>query len=274
VEKRAAGFGMIGAAFGLGFVLGPAMGGVLGGINPRLPFWVSAALTLLNASYGFFVLPESLRPEQRKPFSWQRANPVGSLRLLRTHPELTGLASVTFLYQLAHQVLPSVMVLYTGYRYGWTARTVGLVLAGVGVFNIIVQGGLVRKVVAELGERRTLLTGLLCGTIGFAIYGLAPNTKLFVAGLPVFAFMGLFTPAVQSLMTRRVAANEQGQLQGTNSSLMGIAGMIGPGLFTLTFSSFIGAWRGWHLPGAPFLLAGLLLATGASIAWRVTGGGE
>jgi MFS transporter, DHA1 family, tetracycline resistance protein len=274
VEKRAAGFGMIGAAFGLGFVLGPAMGGVLGGINPRLPFWVSAALTLLNATYGFFVLPESLRPEQRKPFSWRRANPVGALGLLRSHPELTALAAVTFLYQLAHQVLPSVFVLYTGYRFGWEPRTVGLVLAGVGVLSIIVQGGLVRRVVAALGERRTLLTGLLGGAGGFAIYGLAPNTAAFVAGLPIFALMGLFTPAVQSLMTRRVAANEQGQLQGTTSSLMGIAGMIGPGLFTLTFATFIGARRGWHLPGAPFLLAGLMLGTAALIAWRVTGGQE
>jgi DHA1 family tetracycline resistance protein-like MFS transporter len=269
-EKRAAGFGLMGAAFGLGFVLGPALGGVLGGINPRLPFWISAALALSNALYGFFVLPESLSPEKRTAFSWRRANPLGSLVLLRSHPELLGLAALNMLYLLAHTVLPSVFVLYAGYRYGWDARSVGLTLALVGVCSMIVQGGLVRFIVPRFGERRSLQAGLLAGTIGFAAYGLAPTGTLFVLFVPVFAFMGLFGPSLQALMTRRVQPFEQGQLQGANASLMGIAGMFGPLLFTQVFSRAISPRAPVHLPGAPFLLASLLLLAGAALAARVT----
>jgi DHA1 family tetracycline resistance protein-like MFS transporter len=269
-EKRAASFGMIGAAWGLGFVMGPALGGMLGAVNPRAPFWAAAALTLLNAMYGLFVLPESLAPESRKAFAWSRANPVGSLVLMRSHPELLGLSSVNFIYLLAHQVLPSVFVLYASYRYGWNERTMGLTLAAVGVFNIIVQAGLVKPIVARFGERRALFTGLLFGAAGFAIFGLAPTGIGFLCALPVFALMGLFGPAAQGLMTRHVQPSEQGQLQGANSSLMGITGLIGPGLFTLIFANFISARRDWSLPGAPFLLAGLLLTIALFVAWRVT----
>jgi len=269
-EKRAASYGMMGAAWGLGFVLGPALGGLLGGIDPRLPFWVAAALTLLNALYGIFVLPESLPADRRASFSWQRANPVGALRLLRSHPQLLGLASVSSIYFLAHHVLPSVFVLYASYRYGWSERTVGLTLAGVGVCNTAVQAGLVRPIVARFGERRALLTGLLAGTIGFLWYGSAATGARFLIAVPVFAFMGLFGPAAQGLMTALVKPTEQGQLQGANSSLIGITGMIGPGLFSLTFATFIGTRAHLHLPGAPFLLAALLLAIAAALALRVT----
>jgi MFS transporter, DHA1 family, tetracycline resistance protein len=269
-EKRAAGFGMIGAAWGVGFVMGPALGGLLGEVNPRLPFWVAAGLTLLNALYGLFVLPESLAPESRKAFSWRRANPIGSLVLLRSHPELLGLSSVNFIYMLAHQVLPSVFVLYTSYRYGWSERATGLSLAFIGVFNIIVQAGLVKRIVARFGERRALFAGLLCGCAGYAIYGLAPAGIAFLSAMPVFAFMGLVGPSAQGLMTRHVGPSEQGQLQGANSSIIGITGLIGPGLFTLTFASFIGPHRDWRLPGAPFLLATLLMAAAMVLAWRVT----
>jgi DHA1 family tetracycline resistance protein-like MFS transporter len=269
-EKRAAGYGMLGAAFGLGFVLGPALGGLLGGINPRLPFWVAAGLTLVNATYGLFVLPESLSRESRQPFSWKRANPVGSLKLLRSHPELTGLAAVYLLFNLAHQSLPSVFVLYTGYRYHWGEQTVGLTLAGVGICGVAVQGGLVRPIVARLGEKRTLLTGLVFGVIGFTIFATAPTAGVLWAGVPVFSFMGLFGPGAQGLMTKLVAPTEQGQLQGANSSLMGITGLIGPFLFTLTFAHFIRAGAGVQLPGAPFLLAAALLVAAWVVAWRVT----
>jgi DHA1 family tetracycline resistance protein-like MFS transporter len=269
-EKRAGSFGLLGAAFGVGFVLGPAIGGLLGEYGPRLPFWFAAAFSLANFLYGLLVLPESLPQERRARFSWRRANPIGSLVLLRSHPELLGLASVQFLAQLAHVALPSVFVLYANYRYGWGQRAVGLTLAGVGICSMIVQAGLVRPIVARFGERRALLIGLLAGAAGFAIYGLADNGLLFCLGIPVMSFWGLATPAAQALMTRRVAPSEQGQLQGANSSLTGIAGLIGPGLFTLTFSAFIGPARGWHLPGAPFLLAALLLAASAALARRVT----
>jgi DHA1 family tetracycline resistance protein-like MFS transporter len=270
VEKRAAGFGMIGAAFGVGFVLGPAIGGVLGATDPRLPFWVAGGLALLNAAYGYFVLPESLPPDKRKPFSWRRANPVGSLQLLRRHPGLGGLASVYVLYHLAHHVLASVFVLYVGYRYGWDARDTGLTLAAVGVMSIIVQGGLVRPLVARFGERRTLLTGLAGGIAGYATFGLAGSGAVFWLGLPVFGLMGLFNPSVQGLMTRRVSMSDQGQLQGINASFMGLTGIVGPGLFTWTFALFIGPLAGRHLPGAAFLLAAVLLVVAWLIAWRVT----
>jgi MFS transporter, DHA1 family, tetracycline resistance protein len=269
-EKRAAGFGMIGAAWGVGFVLGPSLGGLLGDVNPRLPFWVAAVLTLINALYGLFVLPESLAPESRKAFSWRRANPVGSLALLRSHPELLGLSSVTFIYMLAHQVLPSVFVLYASFRYGWSIFTTGMSLTFIGVFNIIVQAGLVKRIVARFGERRALFAGLLCGCAGYAIYGLAPVGIAFLSAMPVFAFMGLVGPSAQSLMSRRVGPSEQGQLQGANSSIIGITGLIGPGLFTLTFASFIGSHRDWRLPGAPFLLAALLMVMALVLARRVT----
>ncbi|HZH02717.1 MAG TPA: TCR/Tet family MFS transporter [Myxococcaceae bacterium] len=271
-EKRAAGFGMIGAAFGLGFVLGPAVGGLLGGFSPRVPFAVAAGLSLLNALYGLLVLPESLSPALRSPFSIKRANPVGSVKLLGSSPRLLGLAGVNFLANLAHVVLPAVFVLYAGYRYGWDERKVGLTLAGVGLCSMIVQGGLVRPVVAKLGERRALLLGLFCGAAGFSVYGLAETGHGFWAGVPLMALWGLSGPATQGLMTRYVDASEQGRLQGANSSIMGIAQLIGPAIFSLTFAYFIGPGTLWHLPGAPFLLAALLLLTAAGVAWRVTRG--
>jgi DHA1 family tetracycline resistance protein-like MFS transporter len=270
-EKRASSYGILGAAWGLGFVLGPALGGILGAVNPRLPFWAAAGMTLLNALYGLFVLPESLPPEKRTPrFVWARANPLGSLKLLRSHHELFGLATVNFLYYLAHQVLQSVMVLYVGYRYNWNARTVGLTLAVIGIGSVIVQGGLVRPVVARIGDRRALFTGLVFGTLGFAAWGLAPTGVLFLAAIPLGSLMGFYGPAAQGLMTHRVSASEQGQLQGANSSVQGIAGLVGPGIFTWTFARFIRPDSAWQAPGAPFLLGSLLLVIALLIAVRVT----
>jgi DHA1 family tetracycline resistance protein-like MFS transporter len=269
-EKRAAGFGMIGAAWGLGFVLGPAVGGVLGAADPRLPFWVAAGLALLNAAYGLFVLPESLPAESRRAFDWRRANPVGALVLLRRHAELLGLAGVNFLYYLAHHVLPSVFVLYAGYRYGWDPKTVGLTLAVVGGCNVIVQAVLVKRVVARFGARRALLLGLSAGAIGFAAYGLAPTGPLFFLGVPIFTMMGFYSPSAQSIMTRRVSASEQGQLQGVNASIMGMTGLFGPALFTQVFAAFIGTQAAWHLPGAAFLLASLLMLLAIPLALSAT----
>ncbi len=264
-EKRAGAFGIMGAAFGVGFVIGPALGGLLGEIDPRLPFWVAGTLALVNAAYGYFVLPESLPPERRVPFAWSRANPLGALRLLRSHPELFGLASVLFLMNLAHMVLPSVAVLYMGYRYGWGELAVGLVLAGVGVFAMIVQGALVRKVVPRIGERNALAVGLVFGTLGFLIYGLAPTGWLFLAAVPVMSLWGFAGPSAQSLMTQHVSASEQGQLQGATAGLVSLAGIFGPGLFTQTFAATI-----QPMPGAVFILAGLMLVIALAIGWRAT----
>jgi len=269
-EKRAAAFGMIGAAFGIGFVVGPAMGGLLGAISPRLPFWVAACLALINASYGYFVLPESLPPEKRGKFSWKRANPVGALILLRSHPILAGLATSQFLMNLAHTVLPSTAVLYMAYRYGWNSAAVGGMLAGVGICAVIVNAGLVKPIVKALGERRTLSLGLLFGAAGFAIYGFAPTGAWFWVGVPVMSLWGIAGPSSQGIMTRLVEPTEQGQLQGALSSLMGIASCFGPGLFTQTFAAAIGRHADWGLPGAPFLLAAGLLVFASFIAWRTT----
>lgn len=269
-EKRAAGFGMVGAAFGLGFVIGPAMGGVLGGVDPRLPFWVAGVLALANAAYGFFVLPESLPPSKRAAYSWKKANPVGSLVLLRSHPELSGLAVTYFLMQLSHVVLPSVTVLYMGYRYGWSEMQVGLVLAGVGVCSMIVQGLLVKPVVASLGERGAMVVGLAFGVLGFLFYGLAPDGWLFLVGVPVMALWGFASPAVISVMTRHVSNSEQGQLQGANASLTATAGLIGPLIFSQVFALFIGPRAPTVLPGAPFVLAAAMLVAAAAIGWSAT----
>lgn len=258
-EKRARAFGMLGAAFGLGFIVGPALGGVLGNISPRLPFWVAAALSLVNAMYGLFVLPESLSREKRAPFAWKRANPVGSLKLLRSHPELFGLAGVTFLSSLAHESLPNTFVLYAMYRYKWDQQTIGLALATVGICYGIVQGALVGRIVGSLGERKALIIGLFFGAIGFSIYGVAAAGWIFWLGIPLMSIWGISGPAAQGMMCRRVTSSEQGQLQGAISSLRGITGMLGPGLFTFTFAAFIDPNRRWHLPGAPFLLSAVLL---------------
>jgi DHA1 family tetracycline resistance protein-like MFS transporter len=269
-EKRAAAFGMIGAAFGVGFVLGPAVGGLLGHISPRLPFAVAAGLALVNASYGFFVLPESLPKDKRSAFSWKRANPVGALVLLRSHPILAGLATSQFLMNLAHAVLPSTAVLYMAYRYHWDSSHVGYMLAGVGACAVIVQGGLVKPIVKRLGERRALGLGLLFGAAGFAIYGLAPTGAWFWLGVPVMSLWGIANPSAQGIMTHLVEPHEQGQLQGALSSIMGIASCFGPSLFTQSFAIAIGGYAAWGLPGAPFLLASLLLLGAAFIAWRTT----
>ena len=269
-EKRAAAFGMLGAAFGLGFIVGPAAGGMLGAIDPRLPFWVAAVLSLLNGCYGLFVLPESLPPERRAPLRLRSANPIGSLVLLRAHPELLGLAGSNFLGYVAHVVLPTIFVLYAGYRYGWDEWTVGLVLAIVGVCAVIVQAGLIGPIVRALGERATLLLGLACGAIGFAIFGLAPTGALFCVGIPVMALWGLGSAASLGLMSKHVGPSEQGQLQGANTSIEGVANLIGPGIFALSFAYAIGPGRVFNLPGAPFLIAALLLIAAAALAWIVT----
>jgi DHA1 family tetracycline resistance protein-like MFS transporter len=267
-EKRAGSFGLLGAAFGLGFVCGPAVGGLLGGVDPRLPFWVAAALSFANGAYGLFVLPESLPPEKRAQFSWNRASPIGALGLLRARPAVLGLAMVTFLGFLAHEVLPATFVLYADHRYDWGPREVGFTLGVVGVCGAIVQGALARPIVALTGERRALVLGLLAGAVGFAVYGLAPTGLVFFVGIPVMSLWGLATPAAQALMSSRMAANEQGQLQGALASLRGISGMIGPGLFTTAFALAIADDAPAHVPGASFLLAAALLATAMiSAAW-------
>jgi DHA1 family tetracycline resistance protein-like MFS transporter len=264
-DERARRFGLLGAAFGLGFILGPAVGGLLSGFGLRAPFWAAGGLSLAGAAYGTFVVPESLPPERRSSFDWHRANPIGSLGLLRAYPALIGLAAASFLYRVAHDILPSLFVIYGDYRYGWSARTVGLVLAGVGVGSMIVQAGLVGPVVQRLGERGAMLAGLGFGATAFLIYGLAPSGLLFLAGIPFGSLFGFAYPSLQGMMTRQVRPEEQGRLQGAIASLLGVAGVIAPVLFTQVFALMIGRFKALGIPGAPFLLAALLLV-GAMVA--------
>ena len=269
-DKRAVAFGQISAAFGIGFVIGPALGGLLGNTNPRLPFWVAGGLSIANAIYGIFVLPESLAKEHRGVFSLKRANPLGSLSLLRRHTSVLQLSLVLFLTYVAHQVLTSVYVLYADYRYHWTDRTVGISLAVVGLFAGVVGAGLVKPAKARLGERGAMLTGLIFGAIGFAIFGLSNTGVLFWFGIPIMNLWSLTGPAAQSFLSRFVDRSEQGQLQGAINSMRGIAGLIGPGLFTLVFSAAIAPVRGWRLPGAPFYLAAVILAASLPLAALAT----
>ena len=269
-EKRAEAFGLVSAAFGLGFVLGPALGGVLGDVDPRLPFWVAGGMSLLNAMYGLFVLPESLPAEHRGTFSWRRANPVGSLTLLRRHRELFGIAGVLLLSYLTQQSLQNTWVLYTDYRYHWTARGVGLSLGLVGLGSVVVGGLLVRPLVRWLGQRATLLWGLGIGWVGFAIFGLAPTGALFLLGIPLMNLWGLAGPTAQGLMSVHVTPQEQGQLQGAVQCIRGLTALIGPGLFTFVFATAIRPHAHVHLPGAPFLLAAAVLLSALPVAMVVT----
>ncbi len=269
-DKRARSYGMIGAAFGLGFIVGPMLGGWLGAIDLRLPFWFAAGLALLNFCYGLFVLPESLPPQRRAAsFDWAHANPLGTLALLRRYPQVFGLATVVVIANLAHYVYPSIFVLFADYQYQWGPREVGWVLAAVGVCSVVVNALLVGRVVKRLGERRTLLLGLGCGAVGFVIYGFAQVGWVFLIGIPISALWALAAPSTQALITRQVGADVQGRIQGALMSLVSLAGIIGPAIFAGSFGWFIGKHAPMHLPGAPFLIAAALLATAVAIAWRV-----
>jgi len=268
-EKRAKAFGMIGAAFGLGFIVGPALGGFLGEWHLRAPFWFAAGLATLNFLYGWFVLPESLPKEKRTArFDWAHANPVGSLVLLKKYPQVFGLAAVVFLANFAHYVYPSVFVLFAEYQYQWTNQQVGWVLAIVGVCSVIVQAGLMGPLVKKLGERRTLLFGLACGVVGFVIYGSAEAGWMFLIGLPISALWGVAGPASQSLITRQVDASAQGRVQGALMSLVSLAGVFAPLAFAGTFALFISDRAPAHLPGAAWLLAAGLLFCALLVGWR------
>ena len=268
--ERAKKFGMLGAAFGVGFIVGPAVGGFLGHYHLRAPFWAAAGLSLANFLYGFFVLPESLAKEKRAKSAWHMANPLGSLTLLRSHPELAGLSVVVILYYLAHQALQSVWVLYTEYRFGWNTRDVGISLGVVGISAVIVSGGLVGPYVKKFGERFSLVSGLLYGTLGFVGFALSWKGWGMLASIPFIGLWGVAGPAMQSLMSRRVDVTSQGKLQGAINSLRALTGMVGPVLFTQVFSAAIAPGTRFHLPGAPYYLAALLLFGCLLVALAVT----
>jgi MFS transporter, DHA1 family, tetracycline resistance protein len=272
-EERAKRFGLLGAAFGMGFVIGPAVGGLLGHYySLRAPFWAAAGLSLANFLYGIIVLPESLPKEKRAKSAWHMANPLGSLALLRSHPELAGLSVVVLLYYLAHQSLQNVWVLYAEFRYGWNTKSVGISLALVGVCAVIVSGGLVGPYVKKFGERFSLVSGLFYGILGFTGFGLAWRGWGALAAIPFIALWGVAGPAMQSLMSQTVDETSQGKLQGAINSLRALTGMAGPLLFTQVFSAAIAPTARVHVAGAPYFLAAVLLMGSLGLAVVVTRG--
>lgn len=268
-EGRAKAYGLVGAAFSGGFIAGPLLGGVLGEISPRAPFWAAAGLSAMVFLYGLFVLPESLPPEHRMRFSFRRANPFGALRLLGSHRELGGLALVNFLLHFAHHVFSAVFVLYAAHRYGFTARDTGLLLALVGVLDMTVQAVVVGRVTARLGDRTTMVVGLVGGAIGIACMGLAPNGLWFTLAMFPNALWGLAMPTLQALMTRRVSESEQGQLQGANTSVASIAGVLSPPFFGAIYSARTSGSVWLAHPGTSFFVAALVLLSAAFVGQRV-----
>jgi DHA1 family tetracycline resistance protein-like MFS transporter len=267
-EDRAKNFGIIGMAFGLGFIAGPLLGGVLGGVDLRLPFFVSAGLTLVNAAYGYFVLPESLAPEHRRPFSLANANPVSTLWSLAKNPVVLGLAGTIFCLNLAQRGLETTWVLYTTHRYGWTVRGTGLSLAVVGLSAAIVQGGIARRLIPSLGERKAVLLGISIGMVSFALYGLAPQGWMLFVILPFNALGGISGPAVSGLLSRSVSPSEQGKLQGGLTSLQSVTAVLGPLLATNLFSYFISPGAPLYLPGASYFSGAFILLVGLLLAVR------
>jgi len=257
-HKRAANFGLMGVAFGVGFIVGPAAGGLLGEIDLRLPFWVAGGLTLVNWAYGLVVLPESLPAQRKRAFSWARSNPVGTLLDLRRYPVVLGLSGTHFLIHVAHQVFPSIWVLYTAYRFDWSSGQVGWSLALVGTMAAVVQGGLSRRIIPWLGERKAALLGISVGAVALVCYGAAPHGWLLYCIIFFGSLGGLAAPSIQGLVSRTVRDDEQGGLQGALTSLSSVAGIVGPPLATTMFSWGIAEEAARHIPGAAFYLAATL----------------
>ncbi len=266
-EKRAAGFGMIGAAFGLGFIIGPGLGGLLAQIDLHAPFYAAAGLTALNWLYGFIVLPESLPPARRRPFSLRRANPVGTFRHLVRYPVVLRLAAALFFFNLAMYALHATWVLYTGYRYGWGSLAVGLSLTVVGLGAAVVQGGLVRVIVPRLGEPRSLLIGGLIAVLAYAGYGLATEGWMIYVIVGLASLGGIAGPAVQAIVTKAVTPSEQGEVQGALTSLASVAQAVSTPIGTGVFAYFISARAPVYLPGASFFLCAALAACGLVLGW-------
>jgi DHA1 family tetracycline resistance protein-like MFS transporter len=267
-DKRAQNFGMIGAAFGLGFIAGPLIGGLLGQFGSRVPFIAAAVLTLLNWLYGYFVLPESLSPEKRRPFDWKRANPVGSLVQLRKYPAISGLVvSLTLVYIAAHAV-QSTWSYYGIGKLGWDEKMVGYSLAFIGFMIALVQGGLIRIIIPKLGQERSLYIGLFLFSIGMVLFAFASTTWMMFLFTFVYCLGGIAGPSIQGIISGHVPPNEQGELQGALTSLMSATSIFGPPLMTGLFARFTRPSAPLHFPGAPFIMGAILLLISALLAFR------
>ena len=268
-DTRARNFGMIGAAFGLGFIIGPALGGLLSGLGLRAPFYAAAILCLLNALYGYFILPESLPRERRRSFEWRRANPFGSLQFLRTTRGIGALAICYFLIYLAAQAVQGNWSYYTIYKFHWTETLVGLSLAVVGLLVAGVQAGLTRVVNPVLGNERSIYGGLLLYALGLSLFAIAAQGWMMFLFLVPYCMGGIAGPALQAVMAAHVPGNKQGELQGALTSLMSLTTIVGPQIMNNLFEYFTASRAPFHFPGMPFLLGALLMVASAAIAWYV-----
>lgn len=266
-ENRAKNFGMIGAAFGLGFIIGPVLGGLLGQYGSRVPFYAAAVLCLLNFLYGYFILPESLSKENRRAFEWKRANPIGVLLNLKKYPSLIGLILAIFLLYVGSHAVHSNWSFFTMYRFGWDEKMVGISLGVVGLLVGLVQGGLVRFTSPRLGNQKSIYLGLSLYTIGMLLFAFATQSWMMFAFLVPYCLGGIAGPALQSEVSGKVPANEQGEIQGTLASLMSASAIIGPPMMTNTFYFFTHDEAPFQLPGAPFILGGFLMLVSTILAY-------
>lgn len=258
-KNRGKAFGLVGAAFGIGFILGPAIGGFLGGLNVHAPFYAAAGMAFLNMLYGYFVLPESLKEENRRPFSWARANPLGAFRQFSHFGEIRWLLLVSCMLFFSHVVYPSTWNYHGADRYGWGSREIGLSLMAFGICSAIVQGGLIGRILKKLGERNTAFLGISCNIIAMAGFAFSSTGWMLYCWIPLSALGAVATPAIKSIMSSRVSPQSQGELQGTLSSLQGISNMVGPIVLTQVYDRFAKGLAGFPFYGSAFLLAGLLL---------------
>jgi DHA1 family tetracycline resistance protein-like MFS transporter len=269
-EQRAQNFGVVGAAFGIGFIIGPAIGGLLGTLGPRAPFFAAAALSLINFCYGSFVLPESLPPERRRAFQWRRANPLGTLAQMKKHPVVLGVLGALFLWGLGNQVMPSTWAFYTKFRFGWSEAMIGASFAAVGVVMASSQAIVMRRLVPRLGERRTALIGITSGAIGYAGFGLATASWMMFALFASWFFAAIVMPTMNAFMSHRISPDAQGELQGAVASLFSLAAIIGPPMMTHLFARFTSPESSIHLPGAAFLAAAVLAIGCLVLFWLST----
>lgn len=257
---RSKNFGLIGAAFGLGFIIGPVIGGVLGHYGSRVPFYAAAVLCMLNFLYGFFILPESLSKENRRKFEWKRANPIGSFKFLKKHPEISSLTTALILIYIAAHAVQSNWSFFTMYQFNWTERMVGISLGVVGLLVGLVQGVLIRWINPKIGDKKSIYFGLALYAIGMLLYAFASEGWMMLVFTIPYCLGGICGPSLQSIITKSVQPNEQGELQGALTSLMSATSIVGPPLMTSLFFYFTEKNEIIHFPGAPFILGFLLLA--------------
>ncbi len=268
-ETRTKNFGLIGAAFGLGFIIGPALGGLLAGWGVRAPFYAAAGLCLLNALYGYFVLPESLTKEHRRKFEWKRANPFGSLKFLRRNPSISSLAICYFLVYLAAMSVQGNWNYYTIYRFQWTEKLVGISLAVVGILVAVVQAGLTRIVNPRLGNEKSIYLGLILYSTGLALFAFSTEGWMMFISLLPYCLGGLAGPAMQATMASHVPRNEQGELQGALTSIMSLTTIIGPLIMNNLFKYFTTDKAPFYFPGIPFFLGTIFMLLSVVIVWRM-----